>query len=145
VRPTLSEQLGGLRRILEVVVVPQVEDEYPKEILQAVIRAMAMLEERAVEALPFLLSDSQATAELLRAIAPHVPLSGPVESPDPPAPGDIVGTDAENDRLRVLLAEAIPTLAALPEADDVYQAVIAHLRDRMARYPYASTGTLPSR
>ena len=39
----------------------------------------------------------------------------------------------------------IPALASDAETDDLHAAVVAHLRERVARYPYASTGSLPSR
>ena len=144
-RPNLSEQLGGLRRSLEVVVAPSLTEEYPREILESVIRVLAMLEVKAGDALPFLIWDSEQTAGLLADVARYVPTVGAIQPSEPVDVLDVVAADRENDRLRTQLAEAIPTLSATPGAAEVYAAVIAHLRERMARYPYVPTGSLPSR
>lgn len=147
-RPTLPEQLRGLRHILEHVVAPAVTDDYPQTTLQGVIRALEMLEARVDDVLPFLVHDNEATAELLEAIAGCVPLPGPIEPPAPVDMASIVAIDAENERLRGLLADAIPVLSAAGEgtaAAAVHARVVTHLRDRIARYPFTSTGSLPSR
>jgi hypothetical protein len=105
-----------------------------------------MLETRERDALPFLVWDNAQTLELLALIAPHVPLAGPLRPDTPVDAVDIAAVDAENERLRGLLAGAIPALSALDgEAARVHAAVVAHLRARIARYPYTLTGTLPSR
>ena len=147
-RPTLPEQLRGLRHILEHVVAPAVTDDYPQTTLQGVIRALEMLEARVDDVLPFLVHDNAATAQLLQAIAQCVPLSGAIEPPDAADPADLVALDAENERLRSLLADAIPTLSTAADGSEeaaVYARVVAHLRDRIAQYPFTSTGSLPSR
>ena len=64
-RPTLAEQLRGLRRVLDVAVAPAIADDYATEALAGVQRALAMLEAREPEVLPFLLWDNAATADLL--------------------------------------------------------------------------------
>ncbi len=147
-RPTLPEQLRGLRHILEHVVAPAVTDDYPQSTLQGVIRALEMLEARVDDVLPFLVHDNEATTELLHAIAGCVPLTGAIEPPAPIDAASMVAIDAENERLRGLLADSIPTLSAAATgtaAAAVYASVVAHLRDRIARYPFTSTGSLPSR
>jgi hypothetical protein len=144
-RPTLAEQLRGLRQILETTVQPEVRGDYPRETLQGVIRALDMLTRRVGEVGPFLEWDNHATRTLLESIAARVPLGGSLETDAPIAPGDLEALDTENDRLRTLLAAAIPTLEADDDAADLHRAVVAHLRERISRYPYASTGSLPSR
>lgn len=145
-RPTFAEQLRGLRRILDVAVAPALTDDYAAEALQGVQRALAMLEARVHEVVPFLVWDNAATALLLTAIEPHVALDGPVTPAAPVDPHDVTALDAENERLRGLLAGAIPALSTGDGATrDVYAEVVAHLRARIARYPYTLTGTLPSR
>jgi hypothetical protein len=148
VRPTLPEQLRGLRHILEHVVSPAVVDDYPQTTLQGVIRALEMLEARVDDVLPFLVQDNAATTELLRAIAECAPLDGPIEPDVPIDAGSIVAIDAENERLRGLLAAVIPTLSAAPggsPAAALHARVVTHLRARIAQYPFTSTGSLPSR
>jgi hypothetical protein len=148
VRPTLPEQLRGLRHILENVVSPAVSDDYPQTTLQGVIRALEMLEARVDDVLPFLVHDNAQTSELLRAIVECVSLTGSIEPLAPVDMASILAIDAENERLRGLLADAIPALSAAPEgspAADVHAAVVTHLRARIALYPFTSTGSLPSR
>ena len=145
-RPTLSEQLRGLRHILDHVVAPEVQGDYANDTLASVSRALEMLALRAGEVGPFLEWDNHETRELLRTIAARgVALTGPMDPIASIASGDLDGADSENERLRGILAAVIPTLAANAETHDLHAAVVAHLRERIARYPYASTGTLPSR
>jgi hypothetical protein len=148
-RPTLAEQLRGLRRVLEVAVAPAIADDYATEALAGVQRALAMLETREPEVLPFLLWDNAATAQLLELIdASGVALGSPVAPAEPVDSTRIAALDAENERLRGLLARAVPALAAAPDgsaAAVLHADVVAHLRERIARYPYVSTGVLPSR
>lgn len=145
-RPTLSEQLRGLRHILDHVVTPEVQNDYANDTLLGVSRALEMLALRTGEVGPFLEWDNHATRELLRTIATRgIALTQPIDPTTPSAIGDLDGTDAENERLRGILASVIPSLAADAETHDLHTAVVAHLRERITRYPYASTGTLPSR
>ena len=143
-RPTLSEQLRGLHYILDHVVAPQVQGDYANEILLGVSRAMQMLALRAGEVGPFLVWDNHETRELLRTIATRgLALTEPLDPNAPIVTGDLDALDAENERLRGILAAVIPALAADADAHDLHAAVVAHLRERVARYPYASTNTLP--
>ena len=145
VRPTLDEQLRGLRRILEQSVAPAVIDSYASSTLNGVIRALEMLEQRTALVGPFLAWDNQETATVLHAIATRVPIDEPLESSAIVPTGDLAALDAENTRLRGLLAGVIPALANDPAAVNEYALVVAHLRERIARYPFTSTATLPSR
>jgi hypothetical protein len=145
VRPTLSEQLRGLSHILEHVVAPDVQSDYAQQTLIGVIRAMEMLTRQAATAGPFLAWDNEQTRALLGSIANHVPLGVALDPASPIAPGDLVALDAENERLRALLSAVIPAVAADVGLDQLPQAIVAHLRERITRYPYASTGSLPSR
>jgi hypothetical protein len=148
-RPTLAEQLRGLRRVLDVAVAPAITDDYATEALAGVQRALAMLETREPEVLPFLLWDNAATAALLvRIDAAGVALAAPVAPAEPIDGSHIAALDTENERLRGLLAGAVPELAGAPAgsaAAALHGDVVAHLRERIARYPYVSTGVLPSR
>ena len=143
-RPTLDEQLRGLRGILQGSVAPAVVGDYPQETLAGVIRALEMLEQRVALVGPFLAWDNAATFALLRDIAVRVPMAG-LGDPAVIESGDLAALDAENERLRGLLAEVVPVLAADSSLADLHAATVAHLRARIARYPYTSTGTLPTR
>ncbi len=144
-RPTLSEQLRGLRRILDQVVAPAVEGDYERSTLEGVIRSLEMLEQRVDDVGPFLTWDNLETASLLRSIVPRLALSEQIDSPCTVGAGDIVALDAENERLRGVLAAVLPVLVSDPSMADLYAKVIAHLRVRLSRYPFTSTATLPSR
>ena len=144
-RPTLSEQLRGLSHILEHVVAPEVQSDYAQQTLVAVIRAIEMLTRQAAAVGPFLAWDNDETRSVLRSIATTVPLADALEPASPIAAGDLPALDAENERLRAMLAAAIPVLASEADLRELHQAVVAHLRERIARYPYSSTGSLPSR
>ena len=144
-RPTLAEQLRGLTHILEHVVEPEVHAEYAQQTLVGVIRALEMLTRQAGAFGPFLEWDNNETRALLGSIATRLPLRDALD-PDPPvATGDLAALDAENERLRAMLSASIPALAGDADLADLHRAVVTHLRERIARYPYASTGSLPSR
>jgi hypothetical protein len=146
VRPTLSEQLQGLRHILDHVVAPEVHGDYAQQTLLGVSRALDMLVQRAGAVGPFLEWDNRETRAILHAIATRgISLAQPIDVTTLITTGDIDALDAENERLRAILATVIPDLADGAETHDLHAAVVAHLRERIARYPYASTGTLPSR
>lgn len=153
-RPTLEEQLRGLREILTTAVAPSVAGDYPRETLAGVVRSLEMLEARVGGVGTFLAWDNAETLALLQRIAALVDIDGPLEALAPTV--DLAVLDAENERLRGVLARAVPRLAAAADdahgADDagrelagLHAAVVAHLRERIARYPYASTGSLPTR
>ena len=144
-RPTLAEQLRGLNHVLQNVVAPDVQSDYARETLLGVVRAMDMLTRQAASVGPFLAWDNAQTRALLQSIATRVPLAGELDANAPIATGDVAALDAENERLRALLSSVIPTLGADDDLHELHHAVVAHLRERIARYPYASTGSLPSR
>lgn len=139
-RPTLEEQLRGLSYILTTSVAPAVAGDYPRETLAGVVRALEMLEQRAGSVGAFLVWDNDATRALLRRIGTGAEAEPPDAYADAIAVADVHALDAENERLRALLAAAIPTLEG-----EAHAAVVAHLRERIARYPYTLTGSLPAR
>ena len=145
-RPTLAEQLRGLRHILDHVVAPDVQGDYARDTLLGVSRALDMLVQRAGAVGPFLEWDNHETRAILHSIASRgVALTQSIDPIAPIVTGDVDALDAENERLRGILAAVVPTLADRAETHDLHGAVVAHLRERVARYPYASTGTLPPR
>ncbi|MEO8692453.1 MAG: hypothetical protein ABI658_02990 [Acidimicrobiales bacterium] len=145
-RPTLAEQLRGLRHILDHVVAPEVQGDYAQQSLLGVSRTLEMLEQRAGAVGLFLEWDNRETHAIVESISAHgISLAQPVDPITPIMTGDLVALDGENERLRGILAAVIPAITDRAETHDLHAAVVAHLRERVARYPYASTGTLPSR
>jgi hypothetical protein len=149
-RPTVAEQLRGLRRILAEVVAPEVGAAYPADMLQGVIANLEMLERTVPAVAPFLAWDNDATASLLDAAAPL--LGGDLavavaqaRSWPPVDPLDVDALHARNVALRGLLADAVAPLAAGGEhTAAAYDEVRAHLRARMARYPLTMAASMPS-
>ena len=143
-RPLLSEHLTSLRRILAEEVAPALGDDYARQTLDGVVKSMAMLATAVDQVAPFLEWDNAATRLLLSAIAPHVDLHGDL-SGVLAASTTSESPEQENERLRAVLASAIGPLVATEGTADVYTQVVAHLRERINRYPHASTASLPTK
>jgi hypothetical protein len=143
VRPDVSEQLDGLRRILEEVVAPELADPYPLDILAGVCATLETLSSgwRAVPG--FLQWDAEMSAALLR----QVVLSGvdigdalhdelrEVALEDPPEATDLAALEGRHLRVRQALADAIPIIMELDELRELRTYLAAHLRERAERYP----------
>ncbi|HEV8297836.1 MAG TPA: hypothetical protein VGQ20_11080 [Acidimicrobiales bacterium] len=149
-RPSISEQLRGTRRILIELIGPEVSSAYASDVLRGAVANLEMLEHAWPKVLAFLAWDNAGTATLLEQLAPHVAthlaeraraaLAVTVDDPF-----DVDAQSARNDALRGVLADAIPELAAGDDrAATVLAAVRAHLVERVARYPLAMTGGLPA-
>lgn len=67
-RPTPSEQLNGMRRILDDVVRPHVDDAYAAEQLKHVMTALTTLAEGWDDVVPALVHDNAELAALLRGL-----------------------------------------------------------------------------
>jgi hypothetical protein len=149
-RPTIAEQLRGLRRILAEVVTPEVGSAYPADMLQGVIANLEMLERALPAVAPFLAWDNEATAALLERAAPLLgePISARVaelRAAPPVDPLDLEALHERNIALRGLLAEAVAPLAdGGPSAAARYGELRAHLRARMDRYPLSMAASMPS-
>ena len=124
-RPTVSEQLAGLRRALADVVAPEVTDAYAADILAGAVAVLGLLADAWTEVPRFLRWDCEATTEVLR-------LAGVDAPPMPDDPLDFDALHAHDRDLRALLVMAMPTVR---ERDDVRDAVVRLFRDRAERYP----------
>ncbi len=139
-RPSLSEQLDGLARILDEVVGPHLDDPYAADILDgagATLRALAT----AWHQVPaYLRWDTEVTAELLRAARPHLdPALGDrideaLSSP-PSDPLDVLGLESAQVEWRALLAESVPALGSGAGAADVRRRIADHMLERAERFP----------
>ena len=70
-RPTVGEQLRGLRLVLERTVAPEVTAPYPSDMLRVVIDALARLEDGWAAALPAMRDECREVAELLHEEGPE--------------------------------------------------------------------------
>lgn len=140
-RPTVTEQLAGLRRILADVVAPQIAQPYPAEILAGVVASLGALES-AWPALPaFLRWDCESTAAVLGAALPIVDttLAAEVSAAAAEAatdPLDITALELRQRHLRGLLARAAPAIMTDPGCS-AYGLMAALMRERAERYPFA--------
>lgn len=155
-RPTISEQLRGMRRVLAEVVAPEVTGAYPADMLRGVLATLEVLERSWTRVAPFLAWDNERTEALLRSIAPHVSrdLAARIDAALVAPPADVLDVDAldaRNTDLRALLADAVPALAtadattsaAADGAAAVYAEVRAHLRERVERFPLSASAPMP--
>src|ERR1700733_1723976 len=69
-RPTVTEQRDGLRRILAETIAPEITSSYPAEILGGVIGALDALQANWHKIPPFLAWDIETTAGVLDAAKP---------------------------------------------------------------------------
>lgn len=124
-RPTVSEQLSGLRRLLSEVVQPEVSDPYAADVLAGALTTLDLLADAWARVPSFLRWDIVSTGEVLDLVGVARPA----------LPDDLLDLEALHEchrRTRELLVEAMPQVLERPEAGT---AVVQLFRDRVARYP----------
>jgi hypothetical protein len=130
VRPTVDEQLRGLRAVLEAVVSPEVRAPYPADVLATVVGALERLE-RDWSAVPAALrSESGELDRLLGEVRPAVapPTAAAIDRAlAAPAPDwlDPATARGHYETRRGLLADVVRELGPTP-------AIVAHLRRHLA-------------
>jgi len=145
----MSDQLAGIRRILEEIVAPELRPGYPTQMLRGVVKNLAMLESSWSSVLPFLQWDTEATAALLREAAPYVDeglrarIAQAEQSEHEVLSVEVL--DERNTELRGLLAEAIGQLMLREDASDLQARVKEHLVTRMSRYPFRMAVAAPTK
>lgn len=127
-RPTVDEQLRGMRRILVEVVQPHVVDDYAREQLGHVTAALDPLADGWDAVIPSLLQENARLETLLRTVVPD--LEGLAIDPEllvrvsevgrpisPPAEGEwrFEPHDARNQVLRGLVVDLVASLDAFPD------------------------------
>jgi hypothetical protein len=144
VRPSITEQLNGLRRILEEVVAPELQDPYPADILAGVCATLETIAEGWARVPAFLMWDAEATtvllADLRQTAGPTLDhglasdIAELLKTP-PPEASDITALEAHHRQARALLERAVPTIAERPELGELYTRLAALMRERGQRYP----------
>jgi len=127
--PTVTDQLRELRRVLNDVVMPEISGSYAIDTLASALSTLKMLEGAWDRVVPFLLWDNEQLIGLLGDDGPDA------LAPDP---SDFTAVHLRNLQLRERLATTVrdgPDPAPL----------VAYFRERIARYPFASTVALPTR
>lgn len=143
-RPTVTEQLEGLARILQDVIAPEVTDPYPADILAGVCASLETLAAGWSEVAGFLRWDAAASAQVLSALlaADSGALNGQqaaevraaIQAPAPD-PADLTALEAHHRQVRAALELAVPVIAERDELGEVRTHLIEVFRERAERYP----------
>lgn len=141
-RPTVTEQLEGICRILEHSVAPALANDYTLETLRSLVANVRMLGRAWHKLLPFLHWDNGVMVELLTAAQDSVDaalcarIAAALAAP-PADATDAQAAEMRNEQLRALLAECLDGPPALMAG------IAAHLAERSRRYPLRLTGAVP--
>ena len=147
-RPTITEQLDGLRRILAETIAPEVTSPYPAEILGGVIGALDALRSNWHKIPAFLLWDIETTAWVLDTAKPLLGDNLAAEIAVAKAgndPTDLRALENKQMRMRELLVEAMPAIIANPDKTDAYPRMIALFRERADRFPFSMAARPPGK
>ena len=123
-RPSITEQLAGLRRILAEVVAPEVTAPYPAEILGSVIGALEALSANWARIPDYLAWEIGSIQSILIAARHELPTDMPASLEERQA------------RLSSLLVQAQPVIAA-DRNGEAYRLMIAFFRERAQKFPFA--------
>ncbi len=129
--PTVTDQLRELRRVLADVVMPEVTGSYATDTLSSALATLKMLERAWDRVVPFLVWDNEQLIGLL----------GDAGAADRPDSSDFGAVHERNLALRERLAT---TVRDFPD-EVATDALTAYFRQRIARYPFSSTASLPTR
>ena len=127
-RPNVSEQLTGMRRVLHDVVAPDVTGSYPLDILDGVMSTLDALAASWLDVPAFLRWDAEETARLLQSRGIDTPAA-----PDDPL--DLRALERWHADLRWLLERSVPTVNG-PD-------LVAHLKERADRFPVRPETRMP--
>jgi hypothetical protein len=145
VRPTIEEQLRGLRAVLEQVVAPEVGAPYPRDLLATVVAALERLEQQWGRELVAMRDESAALDALLadarRAVASvesglgarlDSAIAAALAQPEPDWLDPSAGR-AHYEIRRGLLADVVRELdPASSPPDELRTRIVAHLRAHLA-------------
>ena len=143
-RPSITEQLDGMCRVLEETVAPEVQSGHVLEILRSLVSNVRMLSRNWHSVPGFLDWDNGVTVELLSSARPSVSetLRNRIDAALAGAPmnqTDILAVDAFNEQLRQLTTECLADTLTPP----VREKILQHLSDRTTRYPMRLSGATP--
>jgi hypothetical protein len=136
-RPNVSEQLDGIRRVLTQVIVPHVTDPYAASVLNGLLAALGSLAAGWSIVPQFLRWDAEGTATVLTAARPYLDagLTAELDEVLDRAPGadcDVLVLELHHRCLRGLLERAVP---AIIEQPSIRSLLVGHLRARIERFP----------
>lgn len=135
-RPTVSEQLHGLRGVLQTAIAPEVTAPYPTDLLATVVGALERLEVEWATVLRAMRDECAALDPLLADARARVAgaTASRIDAAGREAPPDWLDPDAARahyETRRALLADVVRELG--PDTDPALRTrIIAHLRDHLA-------------
>lgn len=135
-RPTVTEQLAGISRILDSVIRPEVGSEYGQQILTGVIENLRVVAASQGRIEEFLVWDNAGMAKILT----HE--GTPPATSQPPEPDTVQRLTARNVELRQRLSELIADLGA---GHELLAPIVEHLAERATRYPLRFVPPMPNR
>ncbi len=138
-RPSVTEQLEGLRRILEDVVAPELHDPYPRDILAGVCATLDSLAAGWQQVPAFLDWDARVSAALAAGVEGEIP---PPAAPADPL--DIAQLEARHRESRAALERAIPAIAERDDLGELRTHIADHFRERAQRYPIKTVWRPPA-
>jgi hypothetical protein len=149
-RPSVTEQLEGLARILAEVIAPEVEAPYAAEMLGGVIGSLDSLKTAWATVPAFLLWDIASTEAVLAAALPVLAedLFAEISALVADAAGDTLDWSAleiRQVRLRELLARAVPAILEHREDSNAYALMVELFRDRAERFPFSMSARPPAK
>jgi hypothetical protein len=127
VRPSVTEQLQGLRRILEEVVAPELNDPYPKDILAGVCATLESIAAGWQQVPAFLDWDARASAALAAELE-----GTEIAVAELGDPLNIAELEARHRESRAALEAAI---AGREDVGESRRQVASHFQERAERYP----------
>jgi hypothetical protein len=138
-RPTISEQLDGLRRILAETVAPEITAPYPAEILGSVIASLTALSEAVYTVPAYLRWDIGTATALLEQARPFLDpaLAAEIAADPEYDPLDLRALEGRQAELHALLAKAMPIILQEPALAGVKADMVAFFRARAERYPFS--------
>jgi len=137
VRPNVSEQLDGIRRVLTQVIAPHVTDPYAASILTGLVGALGSLAAGWSSVPQFLRWDADGSAAVLTGARPYLDEGLTAELDEvldhaPDGDCDVLVLELHHRRLRALLERAVPVLLEQPTTRSH---LVGHLRARIERFP----------
>jgi hypothetical protein len=144
----MTDQLSGIRRILDEIIAPELREGYPSQVLRGIVKNLAMLEGAWVHILPFLEWDTTATAALLHEAGSYVDsdmrqrIADAVKRELPSS--SLEDLEQRNTELRGLLADSIHQLAQREDGAALLQRIKDHLVERTRRYPFRMAIAAPT-
>jgi hypothetical protein len=124
-RPTVPEQLAGIRSVLAEVVAPVVADAYVADVLDGLLVTLDLLADAWADVPAFLRWDAAETAAVLGLLGDEVP-------PPPEDPLDLAALREHHRELRGRLERAVPRVLA---HDAARTAAVVLFRARADRFP----------